>query len=250
MLTWWMPWTCTKPKRRRPRLRFAFHGREGHVQEQRRDVRGLPRGRRRPRGRRDPGVVGTRARTSRTWPTGSPPRASPRSRPTCTTASRATEPDGAGKLMMALNLQTAAKDLSGAVDLLLERTGRPAVGVVGFCMGGGLALVLATPATRRGEGRGARTTASSRGRRRSRTGRSSTRRWSVSTPRRTTSPTPTRCTRSRRSSAASARTSTLHIHPGADHAFFNDTRPEVYDAERVAERLRPHRRAVPHDAVR
>ena len=23
---------------------------------------------------------------------------------------------------------------------------------------------------------------------------------------------------------------TLHIHAGADHAFFNDTRPDVYDA--------------------
>jgi carboxymethylenebutenolidase len=23
---------------------------------------------------------------------------------------------------------------------------------------------------------------------------------------------------------------TLHIHPGTDHAFFNDTRPDVYDA--------------------
>jgi carboxymethylenebutenolidase len=23
----------------------------------------------------------------------------------------------------------------------------------------------------------------------------------------------------------------LHIHPGTDHAFFNDARPEVYDAE-------------------
>ena len=34
----------------------------------------------------------------------------------------ATEPDGAGKLMMALNLEQAAKDMSGAVDLLVERT--------------------------------------------------------------------------------------------------------------------------------
>jgi carboxymethylenebutenolidase len=56
----------------------------------------------------------------------------------------ASEPDGAGKLMMGLNLEQAAKDLSGAVDLLLERTGRGAVGVTGFCMGGGLALYLAT----------------------------------------------------------------------------------------------------------
>jgi carboxymethylenebutenolidase len=57
---------------------------------------------------------------------------------------QSSEPDGAGKLMMALNLEQAAKDLSGAVDFLLERTDRAAVGVTGFCMGGGLALVLAT----------------------------------------------------------------------------------------------------------
>jgi carboxymethylenebutenolidase len=54
------------------------------------------------------------------------------------------EPDEAGKLMMGLNLERAAKDMSGAVDLLQERSGRDAVGVIGFCMGGGLALVVAT----------------------------------------------------------------------------------------------------------
>ena len=56
----------------------------------------------------------------------------------------ADEPDEAGKLMMALNLERAGKDLSGAVDLLLQRSGRPSIGVVGFCMGGGLALVAGT----------------------------------------------------------------------------------------------------------
>jgi dienelactone hydrolase len=35
----------------------------------------------------------------------------------------------------------------------------------------------------------------------------------------------------------------LHVHPGADHAFFDDTRPDVYDEstakETFASTLRP-----------
>ena len=54
-----------------------------------------------------------------------------------------TEPDGAGKLMMGLNLAQAAKDLSGAVDFLQAKTNNQKVGCVGYCMGGGLTLVLA-----------------------------------------------------------------------------------------------------------
>jgi carboxymethylenebutenolidase len=55
-----------------------------------------------------------------------------------------TEPDGAGKLMMAMNMAQAGKDMSGAIDYLMQQTGRDHVGVVGFCMGGGLALVIST----------------------------------------------------------------------------------------------------------
>lgn len=58
----------------------------------------------------------------------------------------ATEPDEAGKLMMALNLDRAAKDLSGAIDWLIasDAVRGEGIGVIGFCMGGGLALVVAT----------------------------------------------------------------------------------------------------------
>src|SRR5918999_3309937 len=52
------------------------------------------------------------------------------------------EPDEAGKLMMALNIDQAAKDLRGAVQYLLSQGGATSgkVGVIGFCMGGQLAL--------------------------------------------------------------------------------------------------------------
>ncbi len=54
-------------------------------------------------------------------------------------------PDEAGKLMMALNIETAARDLAGSVDhlLSLEETTASRVGSVGFCMGGQLSLYAA-----------------------------------------------------------------------------------------------------------
>ena len=55
-------------------------------------------------------------------------------------------PDEAGKLMMALRIDEAEKDISGAIDYLKSNdavTGKK-VGVVGFCMGGALALYTAT----------------------------------------------------------------------------------------------------------
>jgi carboxymethylenebutenolidase len=56
------------------------------------------------------------------------------------------EPDEAAQMMMALNIEQAAKDLTGAVDYLRghDAVAGSGIGVTGFCAGGGLALWLAT----------------------------------------------------------------------------------------------------------
>ena len=141
-----------------------------------------------------------------------------------------TEPDEAGKLMMALNIEQAAKDMSGAVEKLREVSGRDHVGVTGFCMGGGLALVLAChrpdaiaacvpfygliP-------------------------------WAAAQPdwsALTASVlghyaaddeffSPEQAAALESTLVDLGKDAELHVHPGVGHAFFNDTRPEVYDAE-------------------
>jgi carboxymethylenebutenolidase len=57
-----------------------------------------------------------------------------------------TSPDQAGKLMMALNVDQAEKDLCGAIRFLLEHESvtSSSVGTIGFCMGGMLSLYAAT----------------------------------------------------------------------------------------------------------
>jgi len=56
----------------------------------------------------------------------------------------ADEPDGAGKLFMALNIGQAEKDLKGAAAYLAQHSSTNKLGAVGFCMGGQLALFAAT----------------------------------------------------------------------------------------------------------
>ena len=56
------------------------------------------------------------------------------------------EPDEAGKLMMAMKIEEAVQDLTGSVDYLkkLPAASGDKIGCVGWCMGGGLSLYLAT----------------------------------------------------------------------------------------------------------
>ena len=139
------------------------------------------------------------------------------------------EPDMAGKLLMSMNLATAGKDLSGAVDLLQERTGRAKVGVTGFCMGGGLALMaaclrpdaIAAAAPFYGGMRP-----------------DTVIEWDnlaavveghyAATDRGTAAPEAVKELEA--TLRAKGKNATFHVYPGTQHAFFNDTRPEVYDA--------------------
>lgn len=138
------------------------------------------------------------------------------------------EPDGAGKLMMGLNLERAAKDLSGAVDLLQSRTGRSKVGVVGYCMGGGLALALACQrpdaVAAAAPYYGVIPWPSAQPK------------WEAMSAKVVgeyaelddfAGPEAVRALESQL--RALGKDVTLHIHQGCHHAFFNDSRPEVFD---------------------
>jgi carboxymethylenebutenolidase len=142
-----------------------------------------------------------------------------------------TEPDEAGKLLMTLNLEQAAKDMSGAVDFLRDHPTvvGARIGDIGFCMGGGLALMLAT---QRPDAIGACVAYYG------------IIPWEHANPdwSKLEAPvlghfaendgmfTPEAARQLEAQLHALGKRAELIVHPGVDHAFFNDTRPEVYDA--------------------
>jgi carboxymethylenebutenolidase len=142
---------------------------------------------------------------------------------------KVTEPDEAGKEMMALQLDRAALDMSGAVDEVKRRSSGAKVGVVGFCMGGGLALVLAT---QRPDAVAA--CVSFYG----------LIPWPEAQPDFSKLSgavlahvagndeyfSPAAAHELEENLRGLGKEAEFHIYDGADHAFFNDTRPEVYDA--------------------
>ena len=143
---------------------------------------------------------------------------------------KTTEPDEASKQMMEIDMATAAEEMSGAVDLLVERTDNPRVGVVGYCVGGGLALMLAcqradaiaavAPYYGLIPWPGAQPE------------------WSALAAKvvgeyaeNDEYYTPELARELQATLRALGKDATLHIHEGASHAFFNDSRPEVFSPE-------------------
>jgi carboxymethylenebutenolidase len=141
-----------------------------------------------------------------------------------------TEPDEAGKLMMAMNLEQAGKDMSGAVDKVAEVAGSDQVGVTGFCMGGGLALILAAQRPDKVK---------------------AVVPWYGLIPWPNAQPdwaaldaavlghyaekdeyfTPELAVELEQTLSDLGKDARLHVVANAEHAFFNDTRPEVHDPE-------------------
>jgi len=138
------------------------------------------------------------------------------------------EPDDAAKEMMSLQLESAAADMSGAVELLRQRTGHPKLGVLGFCMGGGLALVLAA---RRPDAISVVIPCYG------------VHPWEAAHPDYAEMSaatqihcagqddffTPAAAEELVGTLAALGKDVELHVYPDASHAFFNEDRPEVYD---------------------
>jgi carboxymethylenebutenolidase len=139
-------------------------------------------------------------------------------------------PDEAGKLFMALNIADAEKVIRGAIDALLSDKSctSKTVGTVGFCMGGQLSLYAAAKNPDRvsacvtfygihpnvhpplenlkapvlgifGEN--------------------------------DSSVSPQKVKELSKKLDAAGKVHDFHIYPGQTHAFFNDTRPDVYDAK-------------------
>jgi carboxymethylenebutenolidase len=138
-------------------------------------------------------------------------------------------PDEAGKLMMALRIDEAEKDLRGAVEYLRshQATTGDKVGTVGFCMGGALSLYAASKNNQVGAcvvfyGVHPNVKPDLE---------------NLQAPvlgifaERDGFATPHSARELERQLNALGKSIEIHIYPDADHAFFNDTRPEVYKAD-------------------
>ena len=158
---------------------------------------------------------------------------------------KATGPDQAGKMMMALNIEQAEKDLRGAIQFLRQQPGvtGSAIGTVGFCMGGALSLFAASKNPEVGAcvvfyGGHPKVQPDLPNLQAPVLGIWAGKDGFV---------TQDVVTQLDQQLTALGTPHEFHTYPTADHAFFNDTRPEVYDAaasadawQRTIEFLRRH----------
>jgi carboxymethylenebutenolidase len=142
------------------------------------------------------------------------------------------DPDEAGRLMMGLEIPRAARDLDGAVSALLseDAVDGPKVGVIGFCMGGQLALYAATRNPRIGAvadfyGIHPQVTLDLSGLEAPVLGVFGE--FDEFVP-------PEAARKLEADLGAAGKRTDFTIYPRAQHAFFNDTRPDVFDAEATA----------------
>ena len=140
---------------------------------------------------------------------------------------KATGPDQAGKLMMALDIDRAEKDLAGAIDYLKAQPGvsGSTVGTVGFCMGGALSLFAASKNPEVGAcvvfyGGHPNVKPDLPALKAPVLGLWAAKDGFV---------TPQVVAVLEKQLAELGKPHEFHTYPNAQHAFFNDTRPEVYD---------------------
>ena len=142
-------------------------------------------------------------------------------------------PDEAGKLMMALRIDQAEKDLSAAVEYLATQnaTASDKIGIIGFCMGGALALYTATNNSKIGAcvvfyGIHPNVKPDLPNLHAPVLGIYGEKDHSVP---------PAMVHDLERQLKNLGKQVEVKIYKDADHAFFNDTRPQVYDAEAAAD---------------
>lgn len=141
-------------------------------------------------------------------------------------------PDDAGKLMMALKIDQAEKDLRGAIQYLVNHSATTTnkVGTVGFCMGGALSLYAASKNEQVGACvvfYGIHPNV--------KPDLANLKAPVLGIYAENDKSTPPEAVRElERKLKALGKSVEMHIYPGVDHAFFNDTRPGVYD-RRAAE---------------
>jgi carboxymethylenebutenolidase len=141
----------------------------------------------------------------------------------------AKEPDEARKLRMELDHPRAIRDIQGAVDYLIAQpfVQPKQVGMIGFCMGGGLSLQM----SHEGRNLGAVVVFYGRGELDDQTASA------VSVPvlgifGEADEGIPVAGVRANeRKLKEHGKTAEFIIYPGAPHAFFNDTRPHIYHKE-------------------